>query len=255
MYTVCSDYVARALHATTPCRAPPPGAGRARAAIDLRTGVAMSGQHDRFALTGRRALITGASSGLGQHFAAVLAEAGATVVIAARRKDRLDALSAELAEQGYSVHGLTLATHAVALTAPECNAFVATAVTMDVTSIDSIVRGFDEAENALGGQPVDILVNNAGIASPNLALRIKPDEWDALMNTNLRERSSWLSRQQLSLIDANCGGAIVNVSSILGQRTGTQQSSYGAAKAGLDQLTRVLAMELARIEYELMGSL
>ena len=90
-------------------------------------------------------------------------------------------------------------------------------------AIDSIVRGFDEAENALGGQPVDILVNNAGIASPNLALRIQPDEWDALMNTNLRGAFFVAQQAAARLVEAKCGGAIVNVSSILGQRTGTQQ--------------------------------
>ena len=119
---------------------------------------------DRFSLAGRVALITGASSGFGEHFARVLAEAGAAGVIAARRKDKLDSLAAELTAEGHNV----------------------AAVSMDVTDDESIVSAFDAAQEAMGGKCVDLLVNNAGIAAPNIALRISADEWDSLMGTNLR---------------------------------------------------------------------
>ena len=177
-----------------------------------------------FSLEGRVALVTGASSGFGEHFARVLAEAGADVVVAARRKERLDALADALRADGHVVE----------------------AVAMDVADDASVAEAFAGAEAAMGGRAVDLLINNAGIASPNLFLEIDSSEFDELMGTNLR--GAFFVAQQFCrrLVDRGQPGSIVNISSILGQRTGSRQSIYGASKAALDQLTRNLAMELAR---------
>jgi len=184
-----------------------------------------------FSLEGRVALVTGASSGFGEHFARVLAEAGADVVVAARRKERLDALADALRADGHVVE----------------------AVAMDVADDASVAEAFAGAEAAMGGRAIDVLINNAGIASPNLFLEIDSSEFDELMGTNLR--GAFFVAQQFCrrLVDRGQPGSIVNISSILGQRTGSRQSSYGAAKAALDQLTRNLAMELARSHIRVNG--
>ena len=123
----------------------------------------------RFDLTGKVALVTGASSGLGVHFARTLAAAGASVAIAARRADRLASLQAELQSAGAK----------------------AVAVELDVQSGDSITAAFAAAEEALG--PIDIVVNNAGISIVKPALEMPVEDWDAVVNTNLR--GAWLVAQ------------------------------------------------------------
>ena len=153
------------------------------------------------------------------------------MVIGARRKDRLDKLAADLTSQGHEV----------------------AAVAMDVSDTDSIAEAFDAAEVAMGGRRINLLINNAGIAAPNISLKITPEEWDSLMGTNLRGAFFVAQAFSQRLVEAGSGGSIINISSILGQRTGTQQSSYGAAKAALDQLTRVMAMELARNDIRVNG--
>src|SRR5690606_4114445 len=152
----------------------------------------------RFDLSGKTALITGASSGLGAHFARTLAEAGARVVVAARRTDRLAALVAELQAQGSQ----------------------ALAVTMDVTDSDSVKRAFEQAEEQWG--VVNILVNNLD--------------------------GSWrvAHRASLAMAQAGQGGCIINIASILGLRVGAALSHYAVAKAGVVQLTKAMAQELAR---------
>ena len=176
----------------------------------------------RFDLTGKVALVTGASSGLGMHFARTLAAAGASVAIAARRVERLSSLQAELQT-------------------PDADAV---AIALDVQSGDSITAAFAAVEQALG--PIDIVVNNAGISIVKPALEMPVEDWDAVVNTNLR--GAWLVAQAAGKrwLMANRPGVIVNIASILGLRTIGQVAPYNASKAGLIHLTRALAMEWAR---------
>ena len=176
----------------------------------------------RFDLSGKVALVTGASSGLGVHFARTLASAGASVVIAARRADRLASLQAELHKAGNK----------------------AAAVELDVQSGKSVGAAFDAAENALGA--IDIVVNNAGISIVKPALDMPEEDWDAVVDTNLR--GAWLVAQTAGKrwVAAKRAGVIVNIASILGLRTIGQVAPYNASKAGLIHLTRALAMEWAR---------
>lgn len=171
-----------------------------------------------FDLSGKTALVTGASSGLGAHFARCLGAAGATVVLAARRADRLRTLQAELA----------MATIA------------ARSVELDVQSGESIGKALDAAG------PLDIVVNNAGISIVKPALEMPEEDWDAVVDTNLR--GAWLVAQGAArrwVVDKR-PGSIVNIASILGLRTIGQVAPYNASKAGLIHLTRALAMEWAR---------
>lgn len=172
----------------------------------------------RFDLSGKVALVTGASSGLGAHFARCLAGAGAAVVLAARRADRLASLQAELSQ-----HGGT-----------------ASAVDLDVQSGASIAAALDAAG------PLDIVVNNAGISIVKPALDMPEEDWDAVVDTNLR--GAWLVAQGAAKrwVADKRPGAIVNIASILGLRTIGQVAPYNASKAGLIHLTRALAMEWAR---------
>jgi NAD(P)-dependent dehydrogenase (short-subunit alcohol dehydrogenase family) len=180
------------------------------------------GMVDRFALTGRTALVTGASSGLGHHFARTLARAGAAVAVAARRRDRLDELVTTIGAAGGR----------------------AVAVAMDVTDAASIGAGFTAAAAALG--VVDVVVNNAGMSIVKPSLELAETDWDAVVDTDLR--GPWLVAQTAAraLVAAGRPGRIVNVGSITGLRTIGQIAPYAAAKAGLLHLTRVLAMEWAR---------
>ena len=175
-----------------------------------------------FDLSGRTALVTGASGGLGRQFALTLARAGARVALAARRMDRLAELAGEIAEIGPA----------------------AQPVSMDVTSADSVADGFARVEDALG--PATILVNNAGVARPGTVVETEQADWDQVVNTNLR--GAWLVAREAArrMIDARCEGSIVNIASITAFRVATGLSSYAAAKAGLVQLTRSMALELAR---------
>lgn len=176
-----------------------------------------------FDLTGRRALITGASSGLGRHFAATLAAAGAAVAVAARRADALATLVAELRAAGAT----------------------AVAVPMDVTDRASVCAALDAAAAQLGG-PTDVLVNNAGTTDTRRALDYDDADWDRIVDTNLK--GCWTVAQETTrrLVAAGAGGSLINVTSILGVRVAGGVSPYCASKAGLAQLTRALALEFAR---------
>ncbi|MEH6686724.1 MAG: SDR family NAD(P)-dependent oxidoreductase [Halopseudomonas sabulinigri] len=176
----------------------------------------------RFDLTGKTALITGASSGLGAHFAHVLADAGARVVLAARRAERLSALVEELEQQGHS----------------------ALAVTMDVTDSDSVDAGFSTAEAAFG--VCDILVNNAGIGDPVPFLEMTEGNWRSMLDTNLDGAWRVAHRACLAMAKSGQGGSVINIASILGLRVGTALSHYAVAKAGVVQLTKAMSLELAR---------
>jgi len=176
-----------------------------------------------FDLSGKTALVTGASSGLGEHFARCLGAAGASVVLAARRADRLKVLQAELAGKGVT----------------------ASAIDLDVTSAESIAAALEAAG------PIDIVVNNAGISIVKPALDMPEQDWDSVVNTNLR--GAWLVAQGAARrwVAARKPGVIVNIASILGLRTIGQVAPYNASKAGLIHLTRALAMEWARYDIRI----
>lgn len=178
--------------------------------------------NELFSLNGRTALVTGAAGGLGAHFSRTLARAGARVVLAGRRLEPLQAVANELAAQGAQV----------------------TAVSMDVTSEVSVQAALDQAEQALG--PVDIAVCNAGAALTKPSLKLSADEWDSVMNVNLK--GCWLVANTVAkrLVDAGKEGNIINISSILGYRVAGAVVPYTVSKAGLEQLTRALALEWAR---------
>jgi NAD(P)-dependent dehydrogenase (short-subunit alcohol dehydrogenase family) len=168
---------------------------------------------------GRHVLVTGASSGLGEHFARLVARCGARVTIGARRLDRLEALAADLAELG----------------APEVRA-----VKLDVTDPASV-----EAALAAAG-PIDVLVNNAGISEGRPALDVTVDLYDAVVDTNLR--GVWLLSTAAARAwrEAGQGGVIVNIASILAFRVAGAVPVYAASKAAVAQLTAALGLEWAR---------
>jgi NAD(P)-dependent dehydrogenase (short-subunit alcohol dehydrogenase family) len=175
-----------------------------------------------FDMTGFVALVTGASSGLGRRFVEVLAGAGASVALAARRKDKLEQVAAEIGKSGSRT----------------------IAVPMDVGDIASIPRAFDAAEAALG--TVTVLVNNAGIAATGPALETGEADWDRVLDVNLKGAFFAATEAARRLVRAGKPGAIVNIASIAGIRATGGISAYAAAKAGLEHLTRTLALEWAR---------
>ena len=177
-----------------------------------------------FDLTGKTALVTGASSGFGWHFSKVLAGAGARVLAGARRTDRLEQLCQEIGVNGG----------------------IAYPVSLDVTDVSSIRNAFDVAEAELG--TVDILVNNAGISRSGLLLDLEEDDWDAVLSTNLKAVWQVAREAATRMHKASCGGSIINVASILAFGTGKGLGSYMAAKAGVVQLTKAMALEWAAMD-------
>ncbi|WP_207887618.1 SDR family NAD(P)-dependent oxidoreductase [Pseudomonas sp. 30_B] len=182
----------------------------------------MTEQSQRFSLAGKVVLITGASSGIGAHLAQVAATAGARVVLAARRVERLAELAARLADQGGE----------------------ALAVPLDVTDRASVEAAFDAAQARFG--VVDVVLNNAGIGQGQRALELSEDDWRAMLATNLD--GVWRVAQCAAqrLVQADRPGSIVNIASMLGLRVGMGYSHYCTAKAGVVQLSKALALELAR---------
>jgi len=174
-----------------------------------------------FDLTGRVALVTGASSGLGARFAEVLAAAGAAVALVARRADRLAALQARIEKAG----GRALAIGA------------------DVLDRDAMRRAFDTAGSAFG--TVDILVNNAGVVHADRVLELTEEEWRRVIGTDLDAVFFWSQEAARRLVAAEKGGAIVNISSVIGFGAAKGVAAYAVAKAGVIQLTKAMALELA----------
>ena len=174
-----------------------------------------------FDLSGRVALVTGASSGFGEHFTRVLAAAGARVVAGARREDRLHRLVDDIAAAGGA----------------------ALAVAMDVTDAASVAVAFAAAEAKFG--TVDLLVNNAGVAAPGTLHKTAEADWDWVVDTNLK--GAWLVAAEAArrMLAARRGGAIVNIASVLGMATSRGHGVYSATKAGVIQLTKHMALELA----------
>lgn len=176
-----------------------------------------------FNLAGKVALVTGASGGLGLHFARTLAGAGARVALAARRKEQLEANVGAITGAGQE----------------------AIAVAMDVTDPGSVERGVAEVAQHFGG-PATVVVNNSGVTASSTALDLDPGEWDKVMDTNVK--GAWLVARAAArrMIDAGVGGSVVNIASILGFRVAGRVAPYAASKAGLLHLTRALAFEWAR---------
>ncbi|MBT5495105.1 MAG: glucose 1-dehydrogenase [Alphaproteobacteria bacterium] len=172
-------------------------------------------------LEGKVALITGASAGLGKHFASVIAEAGAQVVIAARRLNKLEETAQPIIDAGGQVH----------------------CVTLDVMESDQIPAVFDAAEEAFG--TVDILINNSGIVIAGKVPNIPEDDWDSVIGTNLK--GAWMMAQEAArrMIAAKRQGSIVNLASILAFRAQKALSTYSISKAAVAQMTRTMASELA----------
>jgi NAD(P)-dependent dehydrogenase (short-subunit alcohol dehydrogenase family) len=173
-------------------------------------------------LSGKVALVTGASSGLGVQFAKTLAASGAAVALAARRQEQLEAVVADITAAGGK----------------------AVAIKADITNTAGVVQMIDQATAELG--PLSIVVNNAGVARPAPALEVDEESWDAIMDTNLR--GAWLVAQQAarSMVAAKVPGSIVNIASILAFRVTGYNAPYVASKAGLLHLTHALAQEWAR---------
>jgi len=177
-----------------------------------------------FSLIGKTVLVTGASSGIGAHLARVASGAGARVVLGARRAERLQQLAEEIRQTGGE----------------------AMAVALDVTDRDSVEAAFDAAQAAFG--VVDVVLNNAGIGNGQRVLEISEADWRAMLSTNLDGvwRVAQCAAQRLA--KAQRPGSIVNIASMLGLRVGTGYSHYCAAKAGVVQLSKSLALELARYQ-------
>ncbi|MCW9045970.1 MAG: SDR family oxidoreductase [Alphaproteobacteria bacterium] len=178
----------------------------------------MKNIHD---LTGKTALITGASSGLGQSFAQTLARYGAKVVLAARRLDKLeDTVEAIKAAGGEAV-----------------------AVVMDVTDPETVKEGFIQAEKAFG--TMEIVIANAGVGPAGTTLEMSPENWSSVIDANLN--GVWYVAQEAGrrMIEAKVSGSIVNTASILALRGRGGAPAYAASKAGVAHLTKVLALEWA----------
>lgn len=181
-------------------------------------------------LTGQVALVTGATSGLGWRFAQVLAAAGATVVAAGRRVERLEQLAAEIADQGGTAHPVAL----------------------DMTDAEAIVAAVDAAEQAAGR--VTILVNNAGIPDAQRAHKMSVELVDRVLSTNLRGPYLLACEVARRLIEAKEPGRIVNIASMVAyDYSGGGAALYSITKAGVARMTEVLAVEWSRNRINVNG--
>lgn len=169
-------------------------------------------------LDGKTALVTGASSGLGRHFAGVLAREGASVVLASRNGDSLLQACGEIQAAGGTAEVLVL----------------------DVTDVASVER------TLAGAEPFDIVVNNAGISGEGSAMDIRPDVWQQVIATNLTGVFNVAQATARGMKDAGRPGSIINLASILGLRVAGHLAAYAASKAAVIQMTKALALEWAR---------
>ncbi len=185
----------------------------------------MSKSETIFSLSGKTALVTGASGGLGKHFAKTLAANGAHVVLAARRVDKLSEAVSEIQAEGGA----------------------ASAVAMDVRDRSSVTAALREIESASSGRLLlDIVVNNAGVSATKRPLDYTDEDWDWVVGTNLK--GAWIVAQECarSMVAGKRPGSIINITSILGSRVTHLLGPYVAAKAGLKNLTQAMALEFAR---------
>ncbi|HET8924163.1 MAG TPA: 3-oxoacyl-[acyl-carrier-protein] reductase [Candidatus Acidoferrum sp.] len=173
-----------------------------------------------FSLKDKVALVTGASQGIGRDTALALSEAGARVAVAARNEEKLAALVREIANAGGT----------------------AFAVKMDVADPEQIKSGFKQVLEKFSR--LDILVNNAAITRDGLALRMKQEEWDAVIRTNLTGAHLCIQQATHTMMRARAG-RIINIASIVAQMGNAGQANYVAAKAGLIGLTKAIAIEIA----------
>jgi 3-oxoacyl-[acyl-carrier protein] reductase len=174
-----------------------------------------------FDISGRTALVTGASAGLGLRFAKVLAANGARVAMVARRMDRLQDERARIEKAGGT----------------------AVAIDADVLDRAQMNRAFDLAEKAFG--TVTILVNNAGVAHSTRAVELSEEEWRRIVGTNLDAVFFWAQEGARRMLAAKAKGAIVNIASVLGFGVSKGTVAYSTAKAGVIQMTKALGLELA----------
>ncbi|MEO5676017.1 MAG: SDR family oxidoreductase [Usitatibacter sp.] len=176
----------------------------------------------RFDVRGKIALVTGASSGLGDNFARVLAAGGATVAVAARRTERLATLVGDIERAGG--RGF--------------------AVAMDVSDPASVEAGFAAIARAAGA--ADIIVNNAGVAQAKPSIELTEEDWRGVMGTNLDGVWRVATHAARAMVAAGKGGSIINIASVLGMRVATNLLAYATAKAAVIQMTEALALEWAR---------
>jgi 3-oxoacyl-[acyl-carrier protein] reductase len=173
-----------------------------------------------FSLKDKVALVTGASQGIGRDTARALAEAGAKVAVAARNEEKLTALVAEIEGAGGA----------------------ALAVKMDVADGEQVKAGFRQVLEKFGR--LDILVNNAAITRDGLAMRMKADDWETVLKTNLTGAHLCIQQALATMMRARAG-RIINISSVVAQSGNAGQANYVAAKAGLIGLTKAIAVEIA----------
>jgi 3-oxoacyl-[acyl-carrier protein] reductase len=173
-----------------------------------------------FSLKDKVALVTGASQGIGRDTALALAEVGAKVAVAARSEEKLAALVADIAAAGGT----------------------AFAVKMDVADGEQVKAGFKQVLEKFGR--LDILVNNAAITRDGLAMRMKADDWEAVLRTNLTGAHLCIQQALPTMMKARAG-RIINISSIVAQSGNAGQANYVAAKAGIIGLTKAIAIEIA----------
>lgn len=179
----------------------------------------MTASHD---LSGMTALVTGASSGLGERFATVLAGAGARVAIAARRTERLEALSRRIEEAG----GRALP------------------VRMDVTDLPSIAAAVEQVETELG--PIHVLLNNSGVSAPARMVEVSEADYDFVMDTNLKGAFFVAREVAAQMMRHKVKGRIVNIASVAANRYLGQLGIYGMSKAAVVYMTKAMAAEWAR---------
>jgi len=173
-----------------------------------------------FSLKDKVAVVTGASQGIGRDTAKALAEAGAKVVVAARNEEKLAALVGEIVSAGGE----------------------ALAVKMDVADAEQVKAGFKQVVERFGR--LDILVNNAAVTRDGLAMRMKKEDWEAVLQTNLTGAHFCIQQALPTMMKARAG-RIINISSVVAQSGNAGQANYVAAKAGLIGLTKAIAIEIA----------
>ena len=175
-----------------------------------------------FRLDGKVALVTGAAGGLGEHFSYTLGRAGAKVVLVGRRLQPLQDLAAKLKKENIQ----------------------ALPISVDVTSPDSVSAAFEQAQAEFG--LVNVVVSNAGAATSKPALSLSTDEWSQIIDINLK--GSWIVCAEAAkrLVEAKQPGSLINITSILGHRVAGSVLPYTTSKAGLEHMTRAMALEWAR---------